>query len=299
MRGKITFLNISLFIVGFILIAGCDHTFEPLQENENYHFSIYGYLDATADTQWVRVGPARRAVNEPPDPSGIRVTLEHIQSGQTIVMNDSLFSDKNFLNYWTTHDIENEQTYRITAERDGKSSRVTVTMPKELPTPRVLKSRSIVPGEGNIVSVYIDDSIDHLADVQSKWYVLLQPDGQREKVTYSFSHRNTAKYTTAFYGAWFVDVLVDHELRTIQRQTAGSDIEIIHRQIFVAAGGPEWNENISSIDDLEYFLDGTASNVENGLGYVVGIDTKLVPMETCYPPGGELIIPCEPEESYW
>lgn len=79
MREKISFLNINLFIVGIILLAGCDQTFEPIQENNQYYFSLYGYLDAAADTQWVRVGPARQDINETPDPAGIEVTLEDLQ----------------------------------------------------------------------------------------------------------------------------------------------------------------------------------------------------------------------------
>ncbi|TVQ04901.1 MAG: hypothetical protein EA359_04900 [Balneolaceae bacterium] len=43
----------SLFT--FTLFIACDEPFQPLLENNSAPFSIYGYLDATADTQWVRV----------------------------------------------------------------------------------------------------------------------------------------------------------------------------------------------------------------------------------------------------
>lgn len=82
-----------------MLFVGCNQTFEPLQENDKYYFSIYGYLDAATDTQWVRVGPAREGINQQPDPTGIKVTLEHIQSGETVIMKDSLFASQGFLNY--------------------------------------------------------------------------------------------------------------------------------------------------------------------------------------------------------
>lgn len=163
--------SLLLFLPFCILIFySCDQTFEPLQENDKYYFSIYGYLDAAADTQWVRVGPTRQDINEPPDPTGIKVTLEHIQSGKTIVMNDSLFASKGFLNYWTTMNIKNEQTYRITAERDGKASWVTVTIPQEIPDPYVVQND--FPRGYN---VYVDDGVRHIADVQSVWYVTLNP----------------------------------------------------------------------------------------------------------------------------
>ncbi len=43
-----------------LVLSGCNRSFEPFKENNTYYFSIYGYLDVSADTQWVRVSPARQ-----------------------------------------------------------------------------------------------------------------------------------------------------------------------------------------------------------------------------------------------
>jgi hypothetical protein len=109
-------------LCAFILAAGCDQTFEPLQENDKYHFSIYGTLDAAADTQWIRIGVPRENINETPDPAGITVILEDVETGQSVVMQDSLFASRDLLNYWTTMPLKNEYTYQIYAERDGGKS---------------------------------------------------------------------------------------------------------------------------------------------------------------------------------
>lgn len=282
MRAKTVILNFCLFLGIVLLFPGCDQTFQPLQKNDKYYFSIYGYLDAAADTQWIRVGPARKDINEPPDPTGIIVTLEHVQSGETVTMKDSLFSPKSFLNYWTTLNIANEQTYRIVATGpSGKASQVTVTIPEELPTPLVWLNE-VPPG----YNIYIDDSVEHVADLQTKWYVILNPQTDRLKRTYTFSYRNKLKHTGAFGGAYFTLVQTTEELRYIVESNASAEMAVLDRQFFVAAGGPEWDDNISSVTDLEYFLDGTGSNVESGLGYVVGIDSKWVPYSRqfqCYP----------------
>ncbi len=165
MREKTTLPNFCLFLCIVILSAGCDSSFQPLKENNLYNFNISGYLDASADTQWVRVGTVRPAINEPPDPTGIRVTLEDLQRGKTVVMNDSLFAAKGFLNYWTEMNIENEQTYRITAEgSDGKTSRVTVTTPKELPS-IYITTNSGSYGSPAGANIYIDDNIEYIADI--------------------------------------------------------------------------------------------------------------------------------------
>ncbi|NBC02122.1 MAG: hypothetical protein GVY20_00285 [Bacteroidetes bacterium] len=103
----------------------CDDSFQPLKENNQYNFNISGYLDVSADTQWIRVGTIRESIDEPPDPANIKVTLEDLQNGNTVLMHDSLSADNGFLNYWTTMDINKEQTYRITTEGlDKKKARL-------------------------------------------------------------------------------------------------------------------------------------------------------------------------------
>lgn len=294
MRGTTSILNFCFLLFGVALLSGCDQTFQPLQENNIYHFSIYGYLDAAADTQWVRVGPARGDINEPPDPSGIKVALEHLQSGETVTMNDSLFASKSYLNYWTTMDIENEETYRITAEREeGKTSSVTVTTPKEVPLPIVVSSQG-----SDYFDIFIDDSVEKPADIQVKWYVIIAPRGIRQKRTYTFPLRDKINHSEAYGGSWQISVDTEPQEAEIQR-SSGGNMSIAHRQFFAAAGGPDWDESISSIDDLEYFLDETTSNVENGLGYVIGIDSKWVSLASCLTPDNSNFAPCPPEEPFW
>lgn len=294
--------NYILWLLCFSLfLVGCNETFEPLQENDEYFFSMYGYLDASADTQWVRVEQLKQSINESPvtsgipDTSGIKVTLEHIQTGETVLMNDSLFTSSDFLNYWTTFDIETEQTYRIKADRaDGKSSEVTVTTPKEIPTPIVYEAP---PPPGYYI--YIDEKVEHIADVQSKWYLLLNPETEKLRQTYTFTYKNNVEHTGAFGGAYFTFAPRIQELNRIENSIGGADYKILHRQFFVAAAGPEWDEDAISLGDLEYFLNNTASNVKNGLGYVVGIDSKWVPHKTCLTPDGTMFIPCPEEDPFW
>lgn len=288
--------KICLLVCYLVLLGGCNQSFEPLQDNDEFVFSIYGYLDAAADTQWIRIGVLRESINETPDPTRMTVTLEHVESGQTVVMQDSLFIPGNLLNYWATMPIENEQTYRIKAEREGrKSSVVTVTIPGEMPTPLVIENRNFPP-YGSFI--YIDDSVEHLADIQTKWYVILNPMSERIKKMYTFSYRNSIKHTEVRGGAYTAFADIDEERQYITRN-ANAEFEVLYRQFFVASAGPEWDASISSINDIEYFLNATASNVENGLGYVVGIDSKWIPYDSCFTSGRTNVIPCEPEKPYW
>lgn len=53
------------------------------------------------------------SINELPDPAVITENVEHVETGETVVFNDSLLISKVILNYWTTFNIDNEQTYCI------------------------------------------------------------------------------------------------------------------------------------------------------------------------------------------
>lgn len=294
-----------LSVYCLLALSGCNKPFEPFKENDMYAFTIYGYLDASADTQWVRVAPARQDLNMSSDISDIRVTLEHPESGDSIVMNDSIFASGdgfNFLNFWTTMDIEYEQIYRLKAERpDGQTSQVSVTIPRELPTPRVLIQANF--GQPTTYSVYIDDSVEHLIDVQTRWYVRFFKPGFETKKLFSFSYKNEAEQIPAYNGVYsiFLEPELEEEEIVDQSQAllnSGAEMEILDRQIFVASAGPEWNENIESLDDVTYTLPNSFSNVENGLGYMFGVSSKTVPYESCFTDEG-LLIPCEEEKPYW
>jgi hypothetical protein len=288
-------LSVLLIISAILIFTACNQTFEPLQENNRYNFNISGYLDASADTQWIRVGTVRESIDEPPNPEGIQVTLEDMQSGEIVVMNDSVFTSKNILNYWSTMDIENEQSYRITVESDGKTSEVTLTTPTELPPIYITVNDSEPVG----ANFYIDDDIEHIADVQSVYYVILSPGIEDIRRVYRFPIRYTLQHTFAYSGSNFAFANWDREVAHIEQSLGNTEYSIKKRQVFIAAGGPEWVDDISSIDNLEYFLDGTASNVQDGLGYVVGVDAKWFPQSPCEAPDKSRIVPCPEEEPYW
>lgn len=106
-----------------------------MQENDKYFFSIFGYLDAAADTQWARITPAREQLNAPAEVPEMEVTLENLNSSETVVMKDSFFasgSGFNYINFYTLADIEPGQSYRIQAKNaKGNSSAFTLSIPAE------------------------------------------------------------------------------------------------------------------------------------------------------------------------
>ena len=58
------FLPLTLSLI--LVLAACDNSFEPINEEPTDFFAIFGFLDTAADTQFVRVSPLRETL----EPSG-------------------------------------------------------------------------------------------------------------------------------------------------------------------------------------------------------------------------------------
>lgn len=292
---------VFIFLLVLGMFSGCQESFQPLQENDKYYFSMYGYLDAAADTQWVRISPSRDQLNMLPVTPEMKVTLKHLQTGNTMEMHDSLFTQENganFLNFWTSEDLEPGSSYKLKAKRpDGATSQVSISLPQAFPTPRLRREQNFF-GEPDTYTLFVE-GIEHLAEVQIKWYVRLIAPGFDKKRVFSFSYRNEA--VKRYNGSYRVHIEPAKDREKISRQTTlppEGEIRVLHRQVFIAAGGPEWDEDISSIDDLVYALPDGFSNVKDGLGYMVGINSKWIPFKSCYT-DNSLLIACPEEEPYW
>ncbi|HWV58048.1 MAG TPA: hypothetical protein VNZ57_11415 [Longimicrobiales bacterium] len=130
-----------LALIASMMVTACEATFAPIEQTE-LAFSIFGYLDPDADTQWVRVMPLRPLVLTSPEPSGIQVTLEELGTGRMLVLRDSVFRHDAVLdvgtagafvhNFWTTEPIVRGETYRFTAiSPDGEESTLDVPIPSD------------------------------------------------------------------------------------------------------------------------------------------------------------------------
>ncbi len=294
MRGIISISNVCLFLCNLLLLAGCNQTFEPIKESESVPLSLYGYLDASIDTQYIRITPIRYQLDQSFEIPEMNIVLQKGDGDETIRFNDSLFQFRqgfNVINAWTTEDIQPEETYQIRAERaDGAASRVSITIPKDFPVPELFDY-----GNGCTAVLRIK-GVERLVDVQSKWHVdflFPTPGGvtiEEKIITLPLRHR--AKRIAAGEYEIFIDTY--EELIQIEKESlvpGGFIIRPYSRILFIASGGPEWRDEIASIGDLEYALPEGVSNIENGLGYMLGIVSKTVsyyPSPNC---SDKLLIP--------
>lgn len=293
LQEEIVFSPVFFLGILLLILSGCDQSFKPVQLSDTVVFSMYGYLDATADTQWVRIAPVRQTVNTPAVIPEMTVILEHVETGDQVVMKDSLFhlvDEFNVVNVYSSElDIQPDQTYRISAERpDGASSRVTVKIPPDYPTP-VLYGEGFYEESGNLYM----KGLENVSDVIAIWQI----EGEVHNVPYRSFVR---PYDQAEFGFEF-DYSVDIGNRDAMRYIFGEEAPppyatcligreyVDKRQIFIASGGPEWMDGIEGLEDQVYALPQVLSNVENGVGYVIGIVSKTIPFKTCYNEQGEVI----------
>ena len=263
-------------LLAAVLAAGCDRPFQPIQKNEGAAFSMFGYLDLYADTQWVRVMPVRQNLLLAREPIDAVVTLQHVASGRTVTLKDSLFTfvDERLggaayaHNFWTTERLQPRASYRLTATRsDGTATTALVTMPEEITinfrndvqTPRSELGHFYVPAE-RIVFVDV-------------LYLMLNSCGAASAVytPHTVHQRNMLGSNFLVRG----DSIGPECLYDIRRQ------EI---RVTIAPTGWPYDRTVT---DLEVGLPGRIpSNVENGLGFVGGVATRTIPFHRC-----EIVVP--------
>jgi hypothetical protein len=270
-------LTFHFCLFTLIALAACNELFNPIQQNDQYPFSIHGYLDASQDTNWVRITAVRDSLfMDTPEPLDAVATLEHLESGHTVTMNDSLFQyypgSSYAYNFWTDMNIEPEQAYRLTVRRsDGAESYAEVTLPPEFPQP------ILIPGTTRSQTyLWQIRNVQHLADVLVIYDLILHyPDFGDVPYVYTFRHladtlsgshsiKQVSIYTWPHF--WAIAGLV---------LCWECSYTIVKREIKVSSAGPDWlpftnlNENLISLPE-------GSTNVEGGTGYLIGVISNTI-----------------------
>lgn len=281
-RSHETILILAIFCT---IMAGCNQPFEPMQENEQHFFSIFGYLDASRDTQLVRLLPLRNAINHLPEIDDVIVRLSHPESGEQVIMKDSLyqFREASTYNYWTDMKIEPGERYRLSATHsDGRESQATVTLPPDFPEPRV---------SGD--SVWIVENVERLADVSLIYHLSFnfRQNDEEESIRYKIPYLIRSNQFDSTSHRIFLTPENDREtMRHLYCNAFMEGIWIVNREIFIASAGPEWVDFLSYDEEIETLPD-LLTNIENGTGFLAGIVSKTAP----YRGQGNSYIECDPD----
>lgn len=126
----------KVFVLCSLLLCSCRPDFYPFEPGP-LSFSVYGYLDTAADTQFIRIIPMRRQLER--DGSGFEgtVTITKLETGETYTARDSMatLSDGSTgLVYWADFKPQPSQRYRLDVVRDdGLAVTAQTLVPETIP----------------------------------------------------------------------------------------------------------------------------------------------------------------------
>jgi hypothetical protein len=263
----------------FVATAGCEHPFEPFQENPDAIFSMFGYLDLNADTQWVRVMPIRQDLFLDPDPIDAVVTLEHLGSGRTVTLNDSLFTfaDQQLdavayaYNFWTTEPLQPGASYRLTATRaDGASTTALIVMPADVEI-ATRHFGTADPAEGGFALLEV--RAEQVLFVEMV-YTMSTSSGL-PSIAIRLDEHST--FPTGVPGTHGIGISGD----TLPRDRYPDLVDMRRLEIHLVAGRSDWPYH-PGLSDLAVTLPNEIpSNIENGVGFVGGVATAKIPFDYC------------------
>ena len=278
-----------VFIGIFVAFTGCENNFQPLVENHSQHFSIYGVLDASADTQWVRVMPVRKSILTSPEPIDAQVTITHIESGEKVILNDSLFNSRPGYfawNFWTTAPVNTGETYLFEArDSDGNTSSAEIEIPDDFPTPKVIYER------GDYIARIQVQGVENLSVARIFYFFTTGSVPDIGPVYYeSISQLNDVRNGI---GGLEIHAYPAEDMGEISESWGTDRINVYHQwqEVMIVSGGDEWPD-YQELDIGEEFLPDTESNIVNGVGVLAGAVSKTVPLQSCFDEN-EVLVACE------
>jgi hypothetical protein len=270
-------LCISLFFT-----TGCDHSFEPLQKNDDLIFSMYGAVDVHGEFSIVRVMPVgERLFNVNPEFNYSKVFLIHNSTGERITYRDSLFKfggDTFVWNFFSDVNLIANKSYRLVAENmEGRSSYANINLPSELPLPTIEEYNT-----GFETGIFNGVSNDPIVSVKTRYFVQpVNEFGCDPEMMIVISHLD--QLTTRAGGQYRLAVNNRSEISRALGPAVQS-FRINRREFLIVSSGEDWPD-YSDLMDLESTLPETIDNVERGVGYVAGVAGRVIqitpPREPC------------------
>jgi hypothetical protein len=259
-----------------VVVTACDESFDPIEPSE-LAFSVFGYLDASAETQWIRVMPIRPLTVTSEDPLAATVTLEHLGTGRIIELRDSLFSfsspldtalhfDTAYLhNFWTPEDIEPGASYRFSARMEGKEPAEAVV---EIPA-----DYDVEVAFNQFPTVWPPDSVRIIGVKHVPFLSVIGHfyDQCGSGVVQTVYRRNVADAEP--------HVLAIGKAVVDPRRGCGRPT-VEDWEVWMAASEAEWpvagEYSPSGLGES-----GRTTNVTNAVGFLGGVLTKVIPYEDC------------------
>lgn len=258
----------ALLAALLLALAACEVPLDPIEPSDLY-YSMSGYLDASADTQWVRVEPLARTADPEPGPLDAAVTLADVASGAEVALTQDvrMFATGPGHLFWTTTDVALGGRYRVAARRpDGAEASTAVEIPADGSfTVAVQTGRKTCP---TAVTV---SGAERVVDVQTRYVVVR--GGRRTEYRYSHAHTfEKLPDGSVRASIYYAD---DAERMHLDPLLEPGPAGIVVSDVVVAVSTAAWPDPVGL--SLEDILQIESFGVENGLGFVGGAVTERHP----------------------
>ena len=283
---------LALLMVATVLLSGCDQTLEPIV-GEDRPFTLWGFLDAHADIQRVRVFTIEERLGvDRSGPIDAVVTSTNLTTLETVEWTDReiTFSDSSVGHVFEAElRVEYEESYRLEVRRsDGQTSSAEVTIPPAVEVELVDERNRVV------IPAIIHGKPPNLVDVSVIYDAITLPPANPwppgeptppavrlpVQVSYSGKEEPTAD-------GWRYEINLRDDFAIVQDEfelnCLTRDLIALRRIDFrFLAADAQWAPPEGSFDPNLLIEPGTFSNVENGYGYFGGgytSSTRWIPTE--------------------
>ncbi len=249
-----------------LALAGCEVPLDPIEPSDLY-FSMSGYLDASIDTQWVRVEPLARTTAPDAAPIDAAVTLVDLGTGAETALAQRVrsFPTGPAHLFWTTAPVLLGARYRLEARR---SDGATTTAPIEVPADGSFDV-TVRTGRDTCPTTVVVSGDQRVVEVQAR-YRVAQSDGRVAE--FRFSHADT--FTRLDDGSIRASIYFADDARRMLLDPINPQ-GLLSAEVVTAVATEAWPDPVGL--SLEDVLQVEGFGVENGVGFVGGAVTEREP----------------------
>ncbi len=267
--------NVTLLVLacfGILSMLGCEESVNPFIESERY-FSLYGALNMSADTQYVRVDPiSRNLFLDPGDPIDAIFRSIDLTSGDTLFWRDSLFTfaDGSQAHIFTIPlRLRPGRTYRLEVVRsDGATTSAETTVPQAL----VAEVLPAVVNQTSPTSALVNQTVRWQGLTEEPylvrtWYrFVASPEGPFSEILIEYPGTNRASNPG---DGWDIVVNMNADRDSVSKKISRPDrLTLLGVGMNVTVLDDQFSPPGGRFDPEVLSQPGVFSNAENGFGFV-------------------------------
>lgn len=193
---KLSIVQMKKLSIVIFFLASCDNSLTPISENSTQYFSINGYLDTAADTQFVRIEPFRATFQNPTTSAKLdaTATIQEGTSGRSIALRDSVIklNDGSFGHlFYAKFKPLASTTYTLSVRKGNQETTAKTTTPVQ---PKFSVTNPFLEiGTGRYVQSMSVTALPQVPNnIQLRYY--MATDTTRTPIEFGVNYNNYGRY---------------------------------------------------------------------------------------------------------